>query len=58
MSIAATALEFLALALVTREGWRLAPLVLPYLLVLGVLAVLVGGARCPGAQPRRAHGLA
>ncbi len=41
VSIAATALDFLALALVTREGWRLAPLVLPYLLVLGVLALLV-----------------
>ena len=41
VSIAATALEFLALALVTREGWRLAPLVLPYLVVLGALALLV-----------------
>ena len=41
VSMAATALEFLALALVTRDGWRLAPLVLPYLLVLGVLALLV-----------------
>ncbi|HXV24101.1 MAG TPA: cytochrome c biogenesis protein CcsA [Alphaproteobacteria bacterium] len=41
ISIAATAVEFLALSLWTREGWRLAPLVLPYLLVLGVLALLL-----------------
>ena len=41
VSIAATASEFLILALVTRDGWRLAPLVLPYLLLLGVLALLV-----------------
>jgi ABC-type uncharacterized transport system permease subunit len=47
VSIAATAVEFLALALVTREGWRLAPLVLPYLLVLGLLALLVDA---PAAQ--------
>ncbi len=47
ISIAATALEFLLLSLWTREGWRLAPLVLPYLLVLGVLALLVDA---PAAQ--------
>ena len=41
VSIAATAIEFLILALATREGWRLAPLVLPYLLLLGALAMLV-----------------
>ncbi len=41
VSIAATAFEFLILALATRDGWRLAPLVLPYLLVLGLLALLV-----------------
>lgn len=47
VSIAATALEFLILALVTRDGWRLAPLVMPYLLLLGVLALLVDA---PAAQ--------
>lgn len=47
VSIAATALEFLLLSLATREGWRLAPLVLPYLLLLGVLALLVD---TPAAQ--------
>jgi ABC-type uncharacterized transport system permease subunit len=47
VSIAATALEFLALALIAREGWRLAPLVLPYLLLLGVLALAVDA---PAAQ--------
>ena len=47
VSVAVTALEFLALALATREGWRLAPLVFPYLFVLGALALLVDA---PGAQ--------
>ena len=41
VSIAATAFEFLILAVVTRDGWRLAPLVLPYLLLLGLLALMV-----------------
>jgi len=47
VSIAATGFEFLILAVATREGWRLAPLVLPYLLALGVLAFLVDA---PAAQ--------
>jgi ABC-type uncharacterized transport system permease subunit len=47
VSIAATGLEFLLLALVAREGWRLAPLVLPYLIALGLLALTVDA---PAAQ--------
>lgn len=37
-SVAATMVIFVGLALVLREAWRLAPLLLPYLVLLGVLA--------------------
>lgn len=31
---------FIPLAALTREGWRLAPLLLPYLMILGVIAII------------------
>src|SRR5258708_11112987 len=40
VTIAATMLLFAALALATRVAWRLTSLLLPYLLVLGVLATI------------------
>lgn len=44
-SAAASLLLFAGLSLVTREGWRLAPLLLPYLLLLALLAALTAGQR-------------
>src|SRR5690606_12330188 len=38
VSIAVTLLFFAGLCLLSRNGWRLAPLLLPYLLLLGLLA--------------------
>jgi ABC-type uncharacterized transport system permease subunit len=38
VTIAATTALFLGLALVTRQAWRLTPLLMPYLLLLGILA--------------------
>jgi ABC-type uncharacterized transport system permease subunit len=46
ISVAATALQFLGLSATTRSGWRLAPLLMPYLFLIGILASTVGG------QPR------
>jgi ABC-type uncharacterized transport system permease subunit len=40
VTIAATMLIFVALAALSREAWRLTPLLVPYLLVLGVLATI------------------
>jgi ABC-type uncharacterized transport system permease subunit len=40
VSIAASMVIFAVLAFVDREAWRLRPLLLPYLLLLGVLAVV------------------
>lgn len=40
MTIAATMALFLILALATRHAWQLAPLLVPYLIVLGVAAVV------------------
>jgi ABC-type uncharacterized transport system permease subunit len=40
VTIAATMLIFLALAATMREAWRLAPLLLPYLVLIGVIAVI------------------
>lgn len=40
ISIAITLLLFGGLCLISQEGWRLAPLLLPYLLLLGVFATL------------------
>jgi len=55
VSIAVSAVIFLLMAAVTRHGWRLAPLLMPFLAVLGLLASLVrGGAESPpltGAAP-------
>lgn len=40
LSISASVALFILLAAIVREAWRLAPLVLPYLLLLGVLATI------------------
>ena len=40
VSIAAAMLIYLAVSVVTRAGWRIAPLLLPYLLLLGALATV------------------
>jgi len=40
ITIAATMILFLGLTLLTRQGWRLTPLLLPYLLLLGIFAVI------------------
>ncbi len=40
VSIAASAVLFAVAAAVTRHAWRLAPLLLPYLCLLGVLAIV------------------
>lgn len=47
VSIAASAILFTAIAVSTRQGWRLAPLLMPYLIVMGVLASVVRGAPKP-----------
>jgi ABC-type uncharacterized transport system permease subunit len=43
VSVAISAALFAGLALTSRAGWRLAPLLMPYLLILGVLATVVRG---------------
>lgn len=40
VTIAATMVIFFALVLVTRQAWRLTPLLLPYLLLLGIFATI------------------
>jgi len=40
VTIAATMLFFIILAASTRQAWRLTPLLLPYLLLLGILATI------------------
>jgi len=40
VTIAATMVLFLALAAATRQAWRLTPLLVPYLLLLGILATI------------------
>ncbi len=47
MSIAASMAIFVGLSLSVREAWRLAPLLAPYLLLLGILATLWSNA-APG----------
>jgi ABC-type uncharacterized transport system permease subunit len=44
VTITATMALYLALSLATRHAWQLAPLLLPYLLILAVLAVIWGRA--------------
>ena len=53
VSIAASAVLFAVVASRTRAGWRLAPLLMPYLLILGFLASAVRGEARPlsGAAP-------
>lgn len=43
VSIFASAIIFAGMAMFSRQGWRLAPLLMPYLLALGLLASLVRG---------------
>lgn len=40
VTIAATMVLFLGVAATTRQGWRLTPLLLPYLVLLGILAII------------------
>ncbi|MFP6732162.1 MAG: cytochrome c biogenesis protein CcsA [Alphaproteobacteria bacterium] len=40
VSIAASLALFMGLSLMTRTGWRLTPLLLPYLLLLGIVATI------------------
>ena len=40
VSIAASLALFMGLSAITRNGWRLTPLLLPYLLLLGVIATI------------------
>ena len=40
VTIAATMVLFLGLAATTRQGWRLTPLLVPYLFLLGILATI------------------
>lgn len=40
VSIAVSMVAFAGLALVSREGWRLRPLLLPYLILLGLIATV------------------
>lgn len=47
VSIAASAALFAGLSAATRQAWRLAPLLMPYLAVLGILASLVRGVPRP-----------
>lgn len=47
VSVAASALLFAGFAAGTRAGWRLAPLLMPYLLALGFLASAVRGSAQP-----------
>lgn len=54
VTIAVTMALFLALAAATRHAWQLSPLLLPYLLLLGLVALIWQGAperRVPGAVP-------
>lgn len=48
LSIAVTLALFLGFALLTREAWRLARLLLPYLLALALLAVIWGSGDAEG----------
>lgn len=49
ISIAASMVVFAVLALATQEAWRLSPILLPYLLLLGVLATVWSSV--PGRVP-------
>ena len=40
VTIAATMVLFLGLAALTRQGWRLTALLMPYLLILGAIATI------------------
>lgn len=48
VSIATSTVLFALVAAATRSGWRFAPLLLPYLAVLGALASLARGRQPPG----------
>ncbi len=40
ITVAATLLTFAAIALITREGWRLSPIVMPYMAMVAFIAVI------------------
>ena len=50
LSIVASMAMFLAVSMVTRDGWRLAPLLLPYLLLLGIAAAAADYAAHPAGS--------
>ncbi|HYG85806.1 MAG TPA: cytochrome c biogenesis protein CcsA [Azospirillum sp.] len=47
VTIAACMVLFAALCAITRSGWRLSPLLLPYLVAVGAVATLSEGTRAP-----------
>lgn len=49
ITVLASILVFAAVAGFSREGWRLSPLLFPYLILLGLIATIWGGA--PGDLP-------
>jgi ABC-type uncharacterized transport system permease subunit len=49
VSIAVSIVLFAILSLASREGWRLRPLLLPYLILLGVIATVWGRVPAQGA---------
>jgi len=51
LTIGATLLAFLLIALLVDEAWRLAPLLMPYLLLLGILATSWGHAPAHDTLP-------
>jgi ABC-type uncharacterized transport system permease subunit len=55
VSISATTILFAAVAALSAQAWRLAPLLMPFLLALGLLGLLVQGVEAPrpmsGAAP-------
>lgn len=40
ITVSATLITFMATALTTREGWRLSPIVMPYMAILALIAVI------------------
>ncbi len=51
LSVTASMAIFLVLAALVREAWRLAPLLLPYLILLGALGAVWGQVPTPGELP-------
>lgn len=56
LTIAATLFAFVILVLLVRDAWRLAPLLLPYLLLLGLLASLWSQTSTASVSPETPFG--